>query len=59
VVQVTDAYPEQYPLSADQEEGANPEKFAQEAGLDPTPQEVAEYQEMVGDAPAEPAAEDR
>ncbi|HEY7595231.1 MAG TPA: hypothetical protein VH969_18925 [Actinophytocola sp.] len=56
---MTDAYPEQYPLSADQEEGANPEKFAQEAGLDPTPQEVAEYQEMVGDAPAEPAAEDR
>jgi hypothetical protein len=47
---MSDAYPESYPLSADQEEGDDPEAFAQEAGIDPTMQEVDEYREMIGDA---------
>jgi hypothetical protein len=51
---VTQAYPERYPLSADQESGEDPEKFAQEAGVDPTAQEVDEYREMIGDPPPEP-----
>lgn len=29
------------------------EAFAEEAGVDPTPQEVAEYQRMEGDLPDE------
>lgn len=50
---MSDSYPEQYPLSADQESDADPEKLAQEAGIDPTAQEVDEYREMIGDRPAE------
>lgn len=50
---MTDAYPESYPISADQESEDDPERFAQEAGVDPTAQEVDEYREMVGDLPAE------
>jgi hypothetical protein len=50
---VTDAYPESFPLSADQETDDDPEGFAQEAGVDPTMQEVDQYREMIGDRPAE------
>ncbi|WP_198942853.1 hypothetical protein [Actinophytocola xanthii] len=50
---MTQAYPEQFPLSADQESDQDPEKFAQEAGVDPTAQEVDEYREMLGDSPTE------
>jgi hypothetical protein len=57
VREVTDAYPESFPLSEDQENGDDPEKFAQEAGIDPTAQEVDEYREMVGDPPPAPAGE--
>ena len=49
-----DAYPESFPLSADQETEDDPEGFAQEAGVDPTAQEVDEYREMIGDPPPEP-----
>lgn len=48
---MTDAYPESFPLSADQEAEDDPERFAQEAGVDPTAQEVDEYREMLGDPP--------
>jgi hypothetical protein len=50
---MTDAYPETFPLSEDQEEGDDPEKFATEAGLDPTAQEVDEYRAKIGDLPAD------
>jgi hypothetical protein len=52
---MTDNYPEDYPLSADQESEEDPEKLAQEAGIDPTAQEVDEYREKIGDAPTEDA----
>jgi hypothetical protein len=32
----------------------DPEEFAEEAGTDPTPQEVDEYRERIGDPPPEP-----
>jgi hypothetical protein len=51
---LTQAYPERYPIGADQESDEDPEKFAQEAGVDPTAQEVDEYREMIGDPPPEP-----
>jgi hypothetical protein len=50
---VTDAYPESFPLSADQETEDDPEGFAQEAGLDPTVQEVDEYRKKIGDLPSD------
>jgi hypothetical protein len=51
VTRVTDAYPESYPLSEDQEAGDDPEGFAQEAGMDPTAEEVDEYRKKIGDLP--------
>jgi hypothetical protein len=51
---LTDAYPESYPLSADEEAEDSPEAFAQEVGVDPTAQEVDEYREMIGDLPPDP-----
>ena len=48
-----ESYPEQYPLSADQESDEDPEKLAEQAGVDPTAQEVDEYRAMIGDLPAE------
>jgi hypothetical protein len=51
VRELTDAYPESFPLSADQEAEDDPEGFAQEAGLDPTVQEVDEYRRKIGDLP--------
>lgn len=51
---MTESYPEQYPLSADQEsDEEDPEKLAREAGVDPTAQEVDEYRERIGDLPAQ------
>jgi hypothetical protein len=35
----------------DDGEPVDPEEFAEEAGLDPTPQEVAEYEELAGRNP--------
>jgi hypothetical protein len=32
----------------------DPEEFAEAVGVDPTPQEVDEYQERIGDPPPEP-----
>jgi hypothetical protein len=51
---LTEAYPEQYPLSADQESDDDPEKLAQEAGVDPTAEDVDEYRKLTGDPPQEP-----
>jgi hypothetical protein len=48
---LTDAYPESFPLSADQETEDDPERFAQEAGVDPTAAEVDEYRTKIGDLP--------
>ena len=48
---MTDAYPESYPLSEDQETEDDPERFAQEAGLDPTVEDVDEYRKRIGDLP--------
>jgi|tagenome__1003787_1003787.scaffolds.fasta_scaffold14638759_1 hypothetical protein len=48
---MTDAYPESFPLSEDQETGDDPEGFAQEAGVDPTALEVDEYRKKIGDLP--------
>ncbi|MFC4857866.1 hypothetical protein [Actinophytocola glycyrrhizae] len=59
MIQLTDAYPESYPLSEDEETENDPEGFAREAGVDPTAQEVDEYREMVGDLPPESAGPDR
>jgi hypothetical protein len=50
---MSESYPQQYPLSADQESDEDPEKLAREAGVDPTAQEVDEYRERIGDLPAE------
>jgi hypothetical protein len=55
VRKLTDAYPESFPLSADEEDEGSPEAFAQEAGVDPTAQEVDEYREMIGDLPPDPS----
>jgi hypothetical protein len=52
VIELTDAYPESFP--ADEEDPA--EELAQEAGVDPTAQEVDEYRELIGDPPPEPPA---
>ncbi|HEV2777807.1 MAG TPA: hypothetical protein VGX25_00245 [Actinophytocola sp.] len=35
----------------------DPEEFAEEVGVDPTPQEVDEYRERVGDPPPQPQPE--
>jgi hypothetical protein len=51
VRELTDSYPESYPLSEDQETEDDPEGFAQEAGLDPTAGEVDEYRKKIGDLP--------
>jgi hypothetical protein len=50
---MSENYPEQYPISADQESDEDPEKLAQEAGVDPTAHEVDEYRERIGDLPEE------
>ena len=41
---------DQQDSSADED----PEQFAEEAGVDPTPQQVDEYRTRVGDPPPEP-----
>jgi hypothetical protein len=51
VSELTDAYPESFPLSADQEAEDDPEGFAQDAGLDPTAEDVDEYRKKIGDLP--------
>jgi hypothetical protein len=51
---MTDTYPESFPLSADQEMDGNAEKFAKEAGVDPTAEEVDQYREMIGDPDTPP-----
>lgn len=43
------------PVGEDEED---PEEFAEEAGTDPTAQEVDEYREMIGDPPPEPRETD-
>jgi hypothetical protein len=48
---MTEAYPESFPISADQQTEEDPEGFAQDAGVDPTALEVDEYREMLGDLP--------
>jgi hypothetical protein len=40
------------------EDEEDPEEFAEEAGTDPTAQEVDEYREMIGDPPPEPSETD-
>jgi hypothetical protein len=49
-----DAYPQKYPHGAEPATDDDPEAFAEEAGVDPTAQEVDQYLEMVGDPPPEP-----
>lgn len=36
----------------------DPEEFAEDAGVDPTPQEVDEYRDRIGDPPPQPPPEE-